>query len=113
QTVNLDIRSALNSIGPGAYLLEFRETIPEASTGPAFFVLDNVSLDIQQNCGPKPVCPPNQTIECGGALTMVPLHATADDLEHDPLTFVWTEGNVVIGTGPDIVAKLSPGKHTI
>ena len=53
QKVSMNIRSALNTLGPSAYMLEFREVIPEGNSGPALFVLDDVSLDLTQNSCPK------------------------------------------------------------
>jgi len=60
QTVSMDIRSAVNTLGRGAYLLEFRLTSPEANAGPALFSLDDVSLDFVANRSPSANCPGNR-----------------------------------------------------
>jgi hypothetical protein len=46
--VNLDITSALSSLGAGDYQLEFRIDIPQNFTGPAQFAIDNIDLNAQQ-----------------------------------------------------------------
>jgi hypothetical protein len=45
--VDLDITSALNSLGAGDYQLEFRIDIPQNFTGPAQFAIDNIDLNAQ------------------------------------------------------------------
>jgi hypothetical protein len=112
QTVSLDIRSAFNSLGPTQYLLEFRGVVPEGDTGPALFVVDNVSLDLQDNRSPRVVCPGDKMVECAGPVTTVTLAASASDPDGDPLSLVWTKGNVIVGNGPTLTIALPPGKHT-
>jgi hypothetical protein len=57
--VNTDISTALNSLGPGNYQLEFRIDIPQSYTGPAQFAIDNISLDL------TPVPEPATIVLCG------------------------------------------------
>lgn len=52
--VDLDITSALNSLGAGNYQLEFRINIPQNFTGPAQFAIDNIALDTQLSAVPEP-----------------------------------------------------------
>jgi hypothetical protein len=111
QTVSIDIRSAFNNLGPTVYLLEFRGVVPEGDTGPALFVVDNVSLDLQDNRFPTVVCPPDRTVECVGPLTNVTLTASASDPD-GPLTLTWLRGNLVVATGPTLSIGLPVGQHT-
>lgn len=54
QVVNLNLTSIMNTLGAGNYTLSFNELIPQYYTGPATFVLDNISLDIATTPAPVP-----------------------------------------------------------
>lgn len=112
QQVSFDIRSAFNSLGPSIYLLEFRGVVPEGDTGPAIFVVDNVSLDLVDNRAPRVICPPDRTVECPGPLTTVTLTGSASDPDGDLPTLTWLRGNTVVGTGPTLTISLPLGTHT-
>lgn len=52
--VNIAIDSLLNSLPDDTYKLNFSELIPQYYTGPAAFMIDNISLDISSNATPVP-----------------------------------------------------------
>jgi hypothetical protein len=66
-SVGMDIASTLNSLSPGTYQLEFRETVPQSFSGPATFGIDNISL-LASPTAPNPAPEPSSLALVGSGI---------------------------------------------